>query len=59
MNHNKESYGTNHEVNSVTIFLDDDGAALVMPKQTFRLTQNAFKKLIRILKKKMFYVLTN
>jgi len=45
--------GMNHKVNSllkklVTIFLDDDGAVLAKPKQTFRLTQNAFKKLLLI-----------
>jgi len=29
------------------IFLDDDGPALVKPKQAFRLTQNNFKKLLQ------------
>jgi len=54
MNHNsgvKKAMGTNHDLKSVTIFLDDYGAILAKPKQAFRSTQNAFKKLLWNLKK--------
>jgi len=37
---------------SITIFLDDNGALLIRPKQAFRSIQNVFKKLLRNLKNK-------
>jgi len=53
----KEVMGANDKVNgpkSVTIFLNDNGAVLVKPKQAFRLTQNTFKKLLQNFKKELF-----
>jgi len=40
--------GANHELNSVTIFLDDDGVGKTKPKQVFRSTWNTFKKLLPV-----------
>jgi len=42
----KKVMGTNREVKSVTIFLYDSGLGKTKPKQAFRSTWNAFKKLL-------------
>jgi len=46
--HSKDNMGANHEVNSLTIFLDGDGAGKTKPKQAFRLTQTLSKSCYEI-----------